>query len=178
MQTNTTDQFQVEHIKYVSDQPFDEVVAALRIGYDRPSSLLERLGNPELRAAAQKLGRQACGARRARHRRMSSSAESGTPGLELRGARTGNCLHAAIGLSEAGLPPTRPGDAPNVERASSRFSRARGTRRSGAYDQRVRHRRVLPGIRRQPKSAFWRFFKLHPVIHAAKLRRSRFCSTH
>jgi hypothetical protein len=55
MQTNTTDQFQVEHIKYVSDQPFDEVVAALRIGYDRPSSLLERLGNPELRAAAQKL---------------------------------------------------------------------------------------------------------------------------
>ena len=29
MQTNTTDQFQVEHIEYVSDQPFDEVVAAL-----------------------------------------------------------------------------------------------------------------------------------------------------
>ena len=29
MQTNTTDQFQVEHIEYVSDQPFDDVVAAL-----------------------------------------------------------------------------------------------------------------------------------------------------
>jgi uncharacterized protein (DUF302 family) len=26
-----------------------------RLGYDRPSSLMERLGNPELRAAAQKL---------------------------------------------------------------------------------------------------------------------------
>jgi Domain of unknown function DUF302 len=29
MRTNTTDQFQVEHIEYVSDQPFDAVVAAL-----------------------------------------------------------------------------------------------------------------------------------------------------
>jgi hypothetical protein len=26
MQTNTTDQFQVEHIEYVSDQPFDDAV--------------------------------------------------------------------------------------------------------------------------------------------------------
>ncbi len=153
MQTNTSDQFQVEHIEYVSDQPFDNVVAALekvtgdvtdgkyaseiasakdkedfeertrnfeadsgfmrflslnhggfltlmgfpakvrqytignpmiaatmllhdigaalnvpvrlviyegtdghtRLGYDRPSSLVERLGNPELNAAARKL---------------------------------------------------------------------------------------------------------------------------
>jgi hypothetical protein len=29
MQTNTTDQFQVEHVEYVSDRPFDDVVAAL-----------------------------------------------------------------------------------------------------------------------------------------------------
>jgi uncharacterized protein (DUF302 family) len=29
MQTNTTDQFQVEHIEYVSDRSFDDVVAAL-----------------------------------------------------------------------------------------------------------------------------------------------------
>jgi GST-like protein len=34
---------------------------------------------------------------------MSASAESGMPDLELHGARTGNCLRAAIGLSEAGL---------------------------------------------------------------------------
>jgi GST-like protein len=34
---------------------------------------------------------------------MSASAESGTPSLELHGARTGNCLRAAIGLSEAGF---------------------------------------------------------------------------
>jgi GST-like protein len=34
---------------------------------------------------------------------MSTSAESGMPDLELHGARTGNCLRAAIGLSEAGL---------------------------------------------------------------------------
>jgi GSH-dependent disulfide-bond oxidoreductase len=41
---------------------------------------------------------------RARDRRMSASAKSGTPDLELHGAKTGNCLRAAIGLSEAGLP--------------------------------------------------------------------------
>jgi GSH-dependent disulfide-bond oxidoreductase len=35
---------------------------------------------------------------------MSTSAKSGTPDLELHGAKTGNCLRAAIGLSEAGLP--------------------------------------------------------------------------
>jgi GSH-dependent disulfide-bond oxidoreductase len=35
---------------------------------------------------------------------MSASAKSGTPDLELHGAKTGNCLRAAIGLSEAGLP--------------------------------------------------------------------------
>jgi uncharacterized protein (DUF302 family) len=29
MQTSTTDQFQVEHIEYVSEHPFDDVVAAL-----------------------------------------------------------------------------------------------------------------------------------------------------
>jgi hypothetical protein len=29
MQTTTTDQFQVEHIEYISNQPFDDVVAAL-----------------------------------------------------------------------------------------------------------------------------------------------------
>jgi GSH-dependent disulfide-bond oxidoreductase len=40
----------------------------------------------------------------ARHRRMSTSAESGAPELELYGAKTGNCLRAAIGLSEAGIP--------------------------------------------------------------------------
>jgi GST-like protein len=34
---------------------------------------------------------------------MSASAKSGTPDLELHGAKTGNCLRAAIGLSEAGL---------------------------------------------------------------------------
>jgi len=34
---------------------------------------------------------------------MNASAESGTPDLELHGAKTGNCLRAAIGLSEAGL---------------------------------------------------------------------------
>ena len=34
---------------------------------------------------------------------MSVSAESGTPDLELHGAKTGNCLRATIGLSEAGL---------------------------------------------------------------------------
>jgi GSH-dependent disulfide-bond oxidoreductase len=34
---------------------------------------------------------------------MNASAESGTPELELHGAKTGNCLRAAIGLSEAGL---------------------------------------------------------------------------
>jgi GSH-dependent disulfide-bond oxidoreductase len=34
---------------------------------------------------------------------VSASAESGTPDLELHGAKTGNCLRAAIGLSEAGL---------------------------------------------------------------------------
>jgi GST-like protein len=34
---------------------------------------------------------------------MSVSAESGTADLELHGAKTGNCLRAAIGLSEAGL---------------------------------------------------------------------------
>ena len=34
---------------------------------------------------------------------MSASAESGTRDLELHGAKTGNCLRAAIGLSEAGL---------------------------------------------------------------------------
>ena len=33
---------------------------------------------------------------------MSASAKSGTPDLELHGAKTGNCLRAAIGLSEAG----------------------------------------------------------------------------
>ena len=38
--------------------------------------------------------------------RMSASAKSGMPDLELHGARTGNCLRAAIGLSEAGLPYT------------------------------------------------------------------------
>jgi GST-like protein len=35
---------------------------------------------------------------------MSASAKSGAPDLELHGAKTGNCLRAAIGLSEAGLP--------------------------------------------------------------------------
>jgi len=35
---------------------------------------------------------------------MSASGKSGTPDLELHGAKTGNCLRAAIGLSEAGLP--------------------------------------------------------------------------
>ena len=34
---------------------------------------------------------------------MSASGKSGTPDLELHGAKTGNCLRAAIGLSEAGL---------------------------------------------------------------------------
>jgi GST-like protein len=34
---------------------------------------------------------------------MSALAETGTSDLELHGARTGNCLRAAIGLSEAGL---------------------------------------------------------------------------
>jgi GST-like protein len=34
---------------------------------------------------------------------MSAPAKSDTPDLELRGAKTGNCLRAAIGLSEAGL---------------------------------------------------------------------------
>jgi GST-like protein len=34
---------------------------------------------------------------------MRVSARSGAPNLELHGARTGNCLRAAIGLSEAGL---------------------------------------------------------------------------
>jgi GST-like protein len=34
---------------------------------------------------------------------MSASPESGTRDLELYGAKTGNCLRAAIGLSEAGL---------------------------------------------------------------------------
>jgi GST-like protein len=34
---------------------------------------------------------------------MSASAESGKPMLELHGAKTGNCLRAAIGLREAGL---------------------------------------------------------------------------
>jgi GST-like protein len=34
---------------------------------------------------------------------MSASAKSGAPDLELHGAKTGNCLRAAIGLSEAGL---------------------------------------------------------------------------
>jgi GSH-dependent disulfide-bond oxidoreductase len=34
---------------------------------------------------------------------MSASAKSGTLDLELHGAKTGNCLRAAIGLSEAGL---------------------------------------------------------------------------
>src|SRR5580704_18138198 len=34
---------------------------------------------------------------------MRVSAKSGTPNLELHGAKTGNCLRAAIGLSEAGL---------------------------------------------------------------------------
>jgi hypothetical protein len=28
MQTNTTDRFQVEHVEYVSERPFDDVVAA------------------------------------------------------------------------------------------------------------------------------------------------------
>jgi len=35
---------------------------------------------------------------------MSASAKSDTLDLELHGAKTGNCLRAAIGLSEAGLP--------------------------------------------------------------------------
>jgi GSH-dependent disulfide-bond oxidoreductase len=35
---------------------------------------------------------------------MSASAKFDTPDLELHGAKTGNCLRAAIGLSEAGLP--------------------------------------------------------------------------
>lgn len=34
---------------------------------------------------------------------MSAPAKSGRPELELHGAKTGNCLRAAIGLSEAGL---------------------------------------------------------------------------
>jgi GSH-dependent disulfide-bond oxidoreductase len=34
---------------------------------------------------------------------MNASAKSGRPDLELHGAKTGNCLRAAIGLSEAGL---------------------------------------------------------------------------
>ena len=34
---------------------------------------------------------------------MSASDKSGTPDLELHGAKTGNCLRATIGLSEAGL---------------------------------------------------------------------------
>ena len=34
---------------------------------------------------------------------MRVPAKSGTPNLELHGAKTGNCLRAAIGLSEAGL---------------------------------------------------------------------------
>jgi len=59
MQTNTTDQLQVEHIEYVSDQPFDDVVKprteCTRIGYDRPSSLMHRPANPELGATARKL---------------------------------------------------------------------------------------------------------------------------
>ena len=73
MGTNTTDQFQVEHIEYVSDQPFDDVVAALENATGDVTD-----------------GKNA-------------SAESGTPELELHGAKTGNCLRAAIGLSEAGL---------------------------------------------------------------------------
>jgi len=44
-----------------------------------------------------KAGRQTFGGR------MKASAESGTPNLELHGTKTGNCLRAAIGLSEAGL---------------------------------------------------------------------------
>jgi GST-like protein len=35
---------------------------------------------------------------------MSASAKFDTPDLELHGAKTGNCLRAAIGLSEASLP--------------------------------------------------------------------------
>jgi uncharacterized protein (DUF302 family) len=85
--TNTTDQFHVAHIEYVSDREVRQatiggplIAAAMllhdigaasnisvrlviyegtdgrtRLGYDRPASLTERLGNPELRAAAQKL---------------------------------------------------------------------------------------------------------------------------
>jgi glutathione S-transferase len=34
---------------------------------------------------------------------MSGPPETGPPDLELHGAKTGNCLRAAIGLSEAGL---------------------------------------------------------------------------
>jgi GST-like protein len=34
---------------------------------------------------------------------MNASAKSGTPDLELHGAKTRNCLRGAIGLSEAGL---------------------------------------------------------------------------
>jgi hypothetical protein len=57
MQTETTDQFQVERIEYVSDRPFDDVVTPLetRLGYGRPASLMDRLGNSELSAAARKL---------------------------------------------------------------------------------------------------------------------------
>jgi hypothetical protein len=86
MVTNTTDQFHVAHIEYLSDREVRQATIAgpliaatmllhdtgatsnislrlviyedtdghTRLGYDRPTSLMERLGNRELSAAAPK----------------------------------------------------------------------------------------------------------------------------